>query len=59
MSLLIDRAGLDERARIAAEPLAALASSLGADLDVVLARPLVVPRDKARLSRGGGRCERH
>lgn len=36
--------------------LASLADSLRRDLDVVLARPVWVPEEKARMSRAGGRC---
>ena len=38
-------------------PLAPLADSIAADLDSVMARELYVPREKALLSRAGGRCE--
>ena len=57
--LLLDRARLEER-RVAARvggPLAPLADSIAADLDVVMSHTLFVPKEKALLSRAGGRCE--
>jgi len=48
-----------EACRAAAEgPLRELADSLAADLERVLSRELVVPAEKARMTRSGGRCER-
>ncbi len=57
--LLLDPARLNERRAAAAAngPLAALADSIAADLDVVMSRELYVPKEKALLSRAGGRCE--
>ena len=50
---------MEERAAIAAGPLAPLADSLAADLDRLLPdETIFVPPDKARMSRKGGRCER-
>jgi len=37
--------------------LAELADSLANDLDPVLARPVFIPAEKARMTRRGGRCE--
>jgi hypothetical protein len=56
MSLLLSSAGLDERRLIAAGPLRPLTESLAADLELVKARPLHFPTEKALLSREGGRC---
>ena len=57
--LLLDPARLAERKATAAPggPLAPLAESLAADLEVLMSRELYVPREKALLSRVGGRCE--
>ncbi len=57
--LLLDSARLAERKATAAPggPLAPLADSLAADLEVLMRRELYVPREKALLSRVGGRCE--
>ena len=57
--LLLDEPRLEARRAAAARggPLAALADSIAADLDVVMSRDLYVPREKALLSRAGGRCE--
>lgn len=54
----LSRARIDERRIAAAGPLAMLADSLAADLEPVLAAPIEIPREKARLSRAGGRCPR-
>ena len=56
MTLLLSAGELEARRRAAAGPLAPLADSLAADVEPLLARPPEVPRDKARLSRAGGRC---
>jgi len=56
MSLLVSAAGLTERKRIANGSLAPLSDSLTADLERLLVVPPEVPREKARLSRAGGRC---
>lgn len=58
MTLLISADALRERQGIAAGPLAPLARSLAADLEPLLSRELYFPREKALLSRGGGRCAR-
>ena len=57
--LLLDTARLKERRAACAKggPLAALADSIEADLQIVMGRELYVPREKALLSRAGGRCE--
>lgn len=56
--LLLDSGALNARRASAAPagPLAPLADSIAADLDVVMSRNLYVPREKALLSREGGRC---
>ncbi len=58
MSVLISISALEARRQVAAGPLASLAASLTADLAVLRGRDLYFPRDKARLSREGGRCAR-
>lgn len=45
--------------RTPAASLAPLAASLLADLRVVVRRPIVIPAQKAMLSRDGGRCPEH
>jgi hypothetical protein len=57
--LLLESSRLESRRAAAAHggPLAALADSIAADLDAVMSRDLYVPREKALLSRAGGRCE--
>lgn len=52
-----DEALLARRA-VARGELAALAESLARELAIVQSRPLYVPREKALLSREGGRCPR-
>lgn len=50
---------IDRRRDVAAGPLASLADSLAADLDRLLPdADFFVPREKARMTRRGGRCER-
>jgi hypothetical protein len=57
--LLAPDEDIDRRRAIAAGPLAPLAESLAADLDRLLPdEDVFVPRDKARMTRRGGRCER-
>ncbi|HET6680066.1 MAG TPA: heparinase II/III family protein [Gemmatimonadaceae bacterium] len=56
MTLLLPAGALDARTTVAAGPLAGLAGSLAADLDVVIARGVAPPPGKARLTRRGGRC---
>lgn len=58
MSLLFGRQALDERRSIASGALAPLAASLRADLDPLLSGEIVIPKEKAKLSRDGGRCPR-
>lgn len=58
MPLLLDLDYLAARRPVAAGALAPLADSLAADLERPLAAHLVVPRQKALLSRAGGYCER-
>jgi hypothetical protein len=55
--LLLDRTRLQERRHAAGHTLASLADSIAEDLEIVMARPLYVPEEKALLSRAGGRCE--
>ena len=55
--LLLDQARLAERQAAAGDTLAAPADSIAADLEIVMSRPLYIPREKALLSRAGGRCE--
>lgn len=62
MTLLLDAGALAARARAVRAPdgdLAALAASLGADLHTAIAHEPAIPREKALLSRDGGRCPRH
>lgn len=58
MSLLVSEHELEGRRTAAAGPLRPLAESLAADLEVVAARELFFPAEKALLSREGGRCAR-
>jgi hypothetical protein len=58
MTLLLDDATLAARRAVVAGELQPLASSILADLQKVIARPLYVPEQKALLSREGGRCPR-
>jgi hypothetical protein len=58
MTLLVDRTRLTTRRDAAAGPLSPLAVSLARDLEPLLGREPYVPREKARLSRDGGRCPR-
>ena len=57
--LLLDPARLAERRALAAPggALAPLADSIAGDLERLMSRELYVPREKALLSRAGGRCE--
>lgn len=57
--LLLDEPRLNERRAAcgAGGPLAPLADSIAADLEIVMDRELYMPREKALLSRAGGRCE--
>ena len=56
MSLLVDRALLEARHSVAADPLSGLATSLRAELQPVVDGRWEVPREKALLTRSGGRC---
>lgn len=56
--LLIDDARFEDRRRAARGPLLPLSTSLAAELEPLFQRELYIPRDKALLSRAGGRCER-
>lgn len=56
MTLLVTIAELTERKRVANGSLAPLTDSLTADLERLLVVPPDIPREKARLSRAGGRC---
>jgi hypothetical protein len=58
VTLLVDAAALDARRTIATGSLASLAASLRAELDRLVREGFNVPREKALLSRDGGRCER-
>jgi hypothetical protein len=58
VTVLLDAAQLAARRHTLTESLRALADSLAADLDPVLARELLIPSEKARMTRRGGRCER-
>ena len=58
MSILVTEQGLRDRTIIAAGTLAPLTASLVTDLDRVLEAELYFPREKALLSREGGRCPR-
>ena len=58
MTLLLDANRLSRQRGAIAGPLAPLADSLAADLDVVMQRDLFIPPEKAALSRTGGRCAR-
>jgi hypothetical protein len=56
MSLLLDAGALHARRAIARGPLAPLAHGLRAELAPVLGGAREIPREKALLSRTGGRC---
>lgn len=56
MALLLDPALWPARRAAAAGPLAPLAESLASELEPLLASDIYIPRDKAVLSREGGRC---
>ena len=58
MSILINEKTLHDRTIVAAGPLAPLSRSLAGDLDRVLEREIYFPKEKALLSREGGRCPR-
>jgi hypothetical protein len=57
-SLLVDAPALAARRNLTQGPLAPLAQSLRDDLERLLRDGFDVPREKALLSRDGGRCER-
>ena len=56
MTLLLDAAALDERRRVAAGALRPLADGLLGELAPLLDGRVEIPREKALLSRTGGRC---
>lgn len=56
MSLLVSDELLAARASVVAGPLQPLADSLARDLEPLLSREIFFPREKALLSREGGRC---
>jgi hypothetical protein len=56
VSLLLGPNRWSERRSVATGPLAPLADSLAGELDPLLATDIYIPREKAVLSRGGGRC---
>ncbi len=56
MTLLLSDSERTARARVASGALAPLADSLSADLEPLLAARIEIPREKARLTRAGGRC---
>jgi len=58
MSLLLSREALERRRDVARGPLAPLADSLLHDLRPLLDAGFEIPREKALLSREGGRCPR-
>lgn len=58
MSLLLAEDKLRARAAVAAKELAPLADGLTTELAPLLAGELYIPREKALLSREGGRCPR-
>lgn len=56
MSLLLSRHQLQQRSATLSPSLRALAASLRDDLNPLIGAELFVPREKARLTRRGGRC---
>ena len=58
MSLLLTRQALVERRGVAAGPLSPLVASLRGDLERLVSSGVEIPREKAMLSRDGGRCPR-
>jgi len=58
MTLLLDSTSLDARRAIARGALGPLAHGLRAELAPVLDGTIVIPHEKALLSRAGGRCPR-
>ena len=57
MTVLLTPPELDARRVVATGPLHSLADSLAQDLEPIISRELVVPDEKARMTRRGGRCE--
>ena len=57
MTVLLGRADLDARRVAAGGPLRSLADSLARDLEPVVTCDLLIPEEKARMTRRGGRCE--
>src|SRR5690242_3080854 len=58
MKLLLDDEALVAREQASRRALSPLAQALAAELALVESHDLYVPREKALLSRAGGRCER-
>lgn len=58
MMLLAPADAIRARRAVVMGPLAPLATSLAAELDALRGRELAIPREKALLSRAGGRCPR-
>src|SRR5690348_8031411 len=58
MALLLSNHALQQRAAVAANELAPLADGLAAELEPLADREIYIPREKALLSREGGRCPR-
>ena len=56
MKILLDDTSFADRIAVANGPLRPLANSLAADLEPLLQREIYFPREKALLSRTGGRC---
>ena len=57
MSVLLHAEVLASRRGMVGGSLSALGDSLAADLEPVIARPLFIPEEKARMTRRGGRCD--
>jgi hypothetical protein len=57
VTILLHAEALASRRGMLGGSLGALADSLSADLEPVIARPLFIPEEKARMTRRGGRCE--
>lgn len=59
MTLLVSPGALAAQGRVVATSLRPLAASLRAELEPLCGVELHLPRQKARLTRGGGRCPTH
>jgi len=57
VTVLLHSEALASRRGMLSGSLSGLADSLAADLELVIARPLFIPAEKARMTRRGGRCE--